>query len=234
MGLIKAAQTPPTLRTFSMADIEAQAQLVLAQAKRQAQEILAQSMVKAAEEKVRAFDEARAMGLAKGKQEGLAQGLKAGKDAGLAQQTQSLQTAINAMNTAARALESVRTANHEQLTRDVLALTFMLVEKITRRRGLLDPEVMLANLAESLRLVSGTSRVRVAISPKDRKTLDEAMPKIKTQWPKLQEIEIVEDEAVMAGGCKVYSAGGEIDATLDGQLSRIAADLLPQETLEQS
>jgi flagellar assembly protein FliH len=229
MGLIKAAQSPPTLKAFSMADIETQANAILSRARQQAEQILTQAKVQATEAKIAAFEEARAMGFKKGVEDGLAQGLKTGKQDGLKQQTQAMQSAIGALNASAMSLEQIRGANHDKLVRDVLSLTFMLVEKITRRRGMLDPTVVLANLAETIRLVGSTSRIRVAISPKDRETLDEAMPKIKAQWPKLQEIEIISDESIAPGGCRLFTAGGEIDATLDGQLSRIAADLLPQE-----
>lgn len=230
MGLIKAAQTTSSqLKAFSMADIETQAQVIVARARQQAEQILAQAKASVGEQKIIAFDEARAMGAKKGYDEGFAKGLVAGKQEGFNKLTQAMQSSMSALTSAASTLDAIRAANLDKMTRDALTLTFMLVEKITRRRGMLDPGVIEANLAEAIRLVGSASRIRVAISPRDRKTIDEMLPKIKSQWPNLREIDINEDSAVSPGGCRVHTAGGEIDATLDEQLSRIAADLLPGE-----
>jgi len=40
-------------------------------------------------------------------------------------------------------------------------------------------------------------------------------------------VAIVDDDSLAPGGCRIATAGGLIDADLDEQINRIAADLLP-------
>ena len=53
------------------------------------------------------------------------------------------------------------------------------------------------------------------------------MPRLMLNWPETQHVQIVEDASIAPGGCRVYAGGGQIDATLDEQLDRVVADLLP-------
>ena len=57
--------------------------------------------------------------------------------------------------------------------------------------------------------------------------LTEALPKLQLRWPELKHIELVEDETLSPGGCRIFTRHGQIDADLDGQLQRIAAELVP-------
>jgi flagellar assembly protein FliH len=109
---------------------------------------------------------------------------------------------------------------------DVLELALLLARKVTHRLAA-DPAVASANVAEAVRLVSNTSSVRVAVHPRDRQTVEESLPQLKLQLPKLGQVEIVEDDTLAPGGCRIFTAGGQIDADLDAQLNRIAADLVP-------
>ena len=69
--------------------------------------------------------------------------------------------------------------------------------------------------------------VRIAIHPKQRETFLAALPQLKLQWPALEHVELIEDLTVSPGGCRILTRGGEVDADLDRQIDRIAADLLP-------
>jgi flagellar biosynthesis/type III secretory pathway protein FliH len=40
-------------------------------------------------------------------------------------------------------------------------------------------------------------------------------------------VQVIEDASIAPGGCRVFTTQGEIDADLDRQIDRIAADLLP-------
>ena len=53
--------------------------------------------------------------------------------------------------------------------------------------------------------------------------LASALPRLATQWPALEHVELVDDEAIAPGGCRVTTAAGEVDAQIDTQLDRIVA-----------
>ena len=80
---------------------------------------------------------------------------------------------------------------------------------------------------EALKLVSHSSDVRIAIHPKNKTTLKEVLPRLKIHWPALDHVELVDDSMLAPGGCRIYTAQGEVDGDLDGQINRIVADLMP-------
>src|SRR5437763_396038 len=69
--------------------------------------------------------------------------------------------------------------------------------------------------------------LRLAPHPLQIHVLTKARPKPPLRWPDLKHIELVEDETLAPGGCRIFTRHGRIDADLDGQLQRIAAELVP-------
>src|SRR3954449_6900651 len=113
MGLIKQANTPPSVAPFSMKDIENQARAILLRARQQAEQLLAAAQEQGEQLK----QEAKALGSAEGKAEGLARGLEEGKNTGhqqalnehkaaMTQVVNSLAAAANGLDASRRKLES--------------------------------------------------------------------------------------------------------------------------------
>jgi flagellar biosynthesis/type III secretory pathway protein FliH len=47
-------------------------------------------------------------------------------------------------------------------------------------------------------------------------------------WPALKHVELMDDPSLSPGGCRILTGGGVIDAELNAQVDRIAAELLPE------
>ncbi len=92
---------------------------------------------------------------------------------------------------------------------------------------MLDPEVLYANVQESFALAPRGKQLRIAIHPSQREVLSAAMPRLKLEWPSLEAAQIVEDASVSAGGCRLFTEQGQIDADLESQLDRVVANLMP-------
>lgn len=227
MPLIKSPNTPVAVTPFSLADVERAAKNTLLRARQQAEQLLAAAQAEA--ETLKA--EAHVQGLAQGRQEGLAQGLEQGKQAGqqqaLNENRAQLQQAIAALTKAAARLDASRTDLESNALTEVVKLAVAIARRVTKRQGLLDPQVLTSNLAEAMKLVVQTTDIRVAIHPAQRATLDGALPELRLQWPNLAHVKIIEDATVSAGGCRVFTEEGELDAEISGQLDRIASELLP-------
>lgn len=71
--------------------------------------------------------------------------------------------------------------------------------------------------------------VKLNVNPADFNLVKSLLPQLNHKWPALTHIELVEDSNVTRGGCRVYTEGGLIDADLQTQLDRIAADLIPED-----
>jgi flagellar assembly protein FliH len=227
MPLIKASLAPTSARVFSMADIEKRAQALILRATQQAEQILAAAHAEAETIKERARSEGAAQGSLEGQNRGRAEGAKAGREDAMRQTAQALTSAVAALNSAAATIDSSRRALEATAVHDVLELALLLADRITKRRGQVDRSVAVANVTEAMRLVVEAAAVRIAVNPADRAILEEAMPALRLQLPRLQHVEVVSEASILPGGCRVFTSGGEIDATLDAQLARIAADLMP-------
>ncbi|MFI5377764.1 MAG: FliH/SctL family protein [Tepidisphaerales bacterium] len=227
MPLIKANFAPSSLRAFSMADIEKQARALVLRAKQQAEQVLAAAHAEAETIKERARADGVAQGSLEGQSRGRTEGQKAGRDDAMRQMTQALTAAVAALNSAAANIDSSRRALEATAVHDVLELALLLADRITKRRGQVDRSVAVANVTEAVRLVVGASAVRIAINPVDLTVIEEALPALRLQLPRLQHFELLSEDSILPGGCRVFTSGGEIDATLEAQLTRIAADLMP-------
>jgi|SRR5438128_10531969 len=227
MPLIKADAAPLKTQPFSMADIENQAQEILARARRQADRLEAAAQVQAR----KIMTDAHAAGLRGGWKEGWKkgheEGSKGGKEQALAENRTELAATIAALKSAAQAMNRSRIELESAALKDVLELAVAIAERVTKRQGILDPAVAVNNVEEALKLVSHSSDVRIAIHPKNKTTLKEVLPRLKAQWPALEHVELVEDAMLAPGGCRIYTSQGEVDGDLDGQINRVVADLVP-------
>jgi flagellar biosynthesis/type III secretory pathway protein FliH len=57
--------------------------------------------------------------------------------------------------------------------------------------------------------------------------LNDELPKLKLHWPQVKHVEMMEDETVGMGGCRIMTRHGEVDAGIDQQLDRVIAELSP-------
>jgi flagellar assembly protein FliH len=227
MGLIKADNAPLKVQPFSMADIENQAQEILDRAKSYADRLEAAAQVQAK----KILTDAHAAGLrggwSEGWKKGHEEGAKAGREQALAENKAELTATITALKSAVELMNRSRIELESAALKDVLELAVAIAERVTKRQGVLDPAVAVNNVEEALKLVSHSSDVRIAIHPKNKNTLKEVLPRLKTQWPALEHVELVEDSMLAPGGCRIYTAQGEVDGDLDGQINRVVADLIP-------
>ena len=228
MGLIKADNAPLKVQPFSMADIENQAKEILDQAQRKADRLEAA----AHEQAKKILKDAQSAGLRGGWTEGFKkgqdEGAKAGKEQALAENKTEFAATIAALKSAAESLNRGRVELESAALKDVLALAVAIAERVTKRQGVLDPAVAVNNVEEALKIVSHSSDIRIAIHPKNKSTLKEVLPRLKMQWPALTHVELVEDDMLAPGGCRIYTAQGEVDGDLDGQINRIVVDLIPE------
>ncbi len=229
MGLLKASSAPTGLATFSMRDVEDQAKALLLRARQAAERLIAGAQREAAELK-RA---AHAQGLVEGRRDGLTKGADEGRAAGLKQALEEhraqLTQAVAALTEAASDLDASRGELEAAALEEVVSLAIAIARRVTKRQALIEPQVLTDNLREAMRLVVGTGAVKVAIHPAQRHTLDSALPALRLDFPRLTHVEVVDDDSVDPGGCRIFAGGGQVEATLGEQLDRVVADLLPTE-----
>jgi flagellar biosynthesis/type III secretory pathway protein FliH len=225
MPLIKANNVPMTSAAFSMADIEQHARQILARAKAQADQIVADANAYAAKAKAGAAVEGKAAGIEQGRKEGREQAIVQARNQALTEQKAKLVETIGVLSKAAKELDARAQTLTQDARTELIPLALAIARRVTRLSGERDVRVVEGNVKEAIRLVMNKQSLRVAIHPTQKRAVDALLPQLKLQWPAMVFVEVLEDATVTTGGCKVYSAGGSIDADLDAQIDRIANEL---------
>jgi flagellar assembly protein FliH len=225
MGVIKAARVTAEARRFSLPDFEVRARELIEHAQVEAQRLITAARVEAEHLRLSARHEAFETGHRMGLEHGLMEGREAGRCEASAEAAGELKQAFAALVAAAAEVDAARQELAAAALDDVVRLALAIARRIVRKEGLSDAGVLRANLAGALNLIMSWSDVRVAIHPAQRRTLDELLPSLMQTWPAIAHVKIVEDASVAPGGCRVYTKHGEVDADLDAQLDRIAAEL---------
>ncbi len=227
MALIKANNAPTGLQPFSMRDIEQQAAGMLLRAKEHADRLLTETQREA--EIIR--EEARIAGSDQGRREGLAKGIEEGRKAGhqqaLNENRQAITDALQALAKVMTEIDASRGDLQAHTVRQVIELAVAIARRVTKIQGITMPEVLTENIHEAMKLVVQACDLRIAIHPNQKATLEDALPRLKLNWPQLEHVEIMEDPALTPGGCRIHTRQGLIDADLDEQLDRVVSDLLP-------
>jgi flagellar assembly protein FliH len=228
MGLIKSINTPISLSPFSLRDIEAQAQAILARARKGAEMLL----IEAQRESTTLKQQAKAEGFAEGKKEGLAKGtedgLRSGHQAALNETKEQLTQVWKALTGVVEHLDAARRDLEADGIGEVIALATAIARRVTKRQAAIDPAVLTENIREAMKMAVHAVDVRIAINPAQRKAVSDELPQLQLNWPNLKHVELIEDPQIVVGGCRILTRNGEVDADIDRQLDRVIDDLLPE------
>lgn len=225
MPLIKSANLVVQPAAFSMTDIEQYARQLIARAKAQADAIVAEADAYAAKVKGAAAAEGKAQGIEQGRKEGREQALTQARNQALTEQRAKLVETINVLTKSAKELDNRIGSICQEAKADLVPLALAIARRVICLTAERDANVVSANVQEAVRTVVSKHSIRLAVNPSQKAAIQALLPQLKLQWPTLQNVEIVEDAAISTGGCKVYSAGGTVDATLETQIDRIASEL---------
>jgi flagellar assembly protein FliH len=225
MAVIKSTEQPPVLTPFSIRDIELQAQTLLLRARRAAELLLGEAQREGEQMKAKAKTEGLAQGRLEGIRQGTEEGRKTGHDAALAEIKPQLSQTLTALTAVVTQLDAARHDLESAGIHEVVQLAAAIARRVTKRQAAIDPMVLTENLKEAMKLAVQAADVQIVIHPNQRETLVNELPRLKMEWPAVKHVELVEDEAVGIGGCRIMTRHGEVDARIDEQLDRVIADL---------
>jgi len=87
------------------------------------------------------------------------------------------------------------------------------------------PEISVDWIRESLLLASGKGTVTIQLHPGDYETLERQVRQLSAAFAPLAAVNVVADEAITPGGCRLLTEFGAIDYRLETQLERIKQEL---------
>ncbi len=233
MPVLKQQQAAPKLKdaiVLDLGDVARQAQRIREQARQQAEQITrdaeqrAQQLIDGAEEK------GREQGYQAGHEQGLAEGREQGRVEALGQMQQQLDQVQAAWSEMLQQWAAHRQQLEAEARQNVIEFAVKVAEKLVYRVVEVDHAVVVDQVAAALSYVLQSLDVAVRTHPDDRALLEEALPDLARQFTHLQHIELVEDDTLDRGGCKVSFGQGEVNANLRTQIDRIVQAMLPSET----
>lgn len=216
----------PRAVILELADFAAEARTLVLEARKDAARIVAAARAETEDAQREAAQQGYAEGFDRGREEGLAQG----RQAALAEAREKLTAESADLAEMARAaVEKLTGVRHELCdasARESIQLALRIAEKVVGQLADADIEVARANLAKALDMVGRNGPVTVMANPQQLDRLREYCPDLAKALRAPGQIEWVASKRISPGGVKVLTPRGEIDATIETQLSNIASALL--------
>lgn len=208
-----------------LADLGEEARHVVLDARKDAARIVALARKEAEQLQNTAMRQGHSEGLLQGRREGYEAGSCDAKQQ--ADQTASAESA-EIMNFAKSVLEKLQSAmgqSHAETAEQMLEFAVELAEKIVGRVAVTEISAARANLAKALELVHG-GEIVVRVNPQQLAELREHCMQLVQTLSVEGNVRMVGDKHVDAGGVKIISGRGEVDATIKTQLDNVVGSLL--------
>ena len=117
-------------------------------------------------------------------------------------------------------------------TSEMVRLALEITEKIVHRAVAAEPEIVAAVLQRAREEVIEARRICIRLNPKDYELLAEIRPDLLTLGHEAgRMVEVLPDEDLTRGGCRLETEIGMIDATLPTQIAEVRRQLLDGESL---
>ena len=139
--------------------------------------------------------------------------------------SQKMESVLPALASVVAQLADARQDWLRHWERSAVSLAAKIAKRVIRRELSHAPEITADLVRESLEMSAGSSHIRIALSPTDFETLGGQINRLIQEIAKASQAEIVPDESLSAGGCRVETRHGIIDQQIETQLERIVAEL---------
>lgn len=213
------------LTPFALTDIMEEARATLANARATAVKLMADARTAAVDIRAKAalegVEEGRARGLTEGRDAGHKEAFEAARAEFAGQQARL----VSSFTQAVEGIDRSRAAWEAAARQDLIELAVAIARRVVGPVGRRDREVILRNLEEVVRLTGVRSEVSLLVHPLDAEASRQFAGEVERRGRQWQHVRIIEDESVSPGGCRVQWGSGGIDAELETQLDRIAAEL---------
>lgn len=139
---------------------------------------------------------------------------------------QRLSTVLPSVSGLLDELVSARSRCQAEWERELVELSVGIAEKLIRHRFEVDPAAVVGVVQEAVQLAVGKSSLELRLNPEDLNALGDRVRGIVQQSARGIDVQLLGDDNVTRGGCRVVTEHGEIDAQLESMLQRITDELL--------
>ncbi len=166
------------------------------------------------------------------RQQAWAEGEAEGRAAGMAAVRAELEPSLQAVATAAQALDAVRDQLISELEHDAVALALRLAEQIVAGAIDVAPERVVDVAGVALRRIRDRAHVTLVVNPDDLELMSDSVTQLQSELGGIANLNVQSDRRVGRGGVLARTDEGEIDASIETQLARareiVAVELGPR------
>ena len=214
---------------MDLSDMEHEGAVLIDRARREAARLLADGAAAAQRQTVAIREQARQAGHQEGLQAGLAEGRQQGHDEALAAVAAQLKDLSARWSQTLDLLRQHMPEHVADARQDLVRLALAIALRVTRQEALRNRQVAAAVVEDALRTAGNARRVTLRVNPAEVDALGQYLPDLLAQLRSIEEVELTPDETLSPGGCDLRFGAGQIDARIETQLDRIAAELLDEE-----
>jgi len=229
MPVMKAQQQQRTRESaivMDLSDLEREGAGIVDRARAQAARLMAEGKSAAQRETLGIREQARQAGHREGLEAGLAEGRKQGHDEALAAAAAQLKDLAARWSQTLEVLHQHMPEHVADARTDLVKLALAIARRVTHQEALRNRQVTAAVVEETLRTAGAARRVALHVNPLEVDALAEYLPDLLGKLRSIEEVELTADEGIAPGGCELRCGAGQIDARIETQLDRIAAELL--------
>ena len=163
------------------------------------------------------------------RQEARATGEAEGRAAAMAAVRAEAEPSLRALAGAAHGLDELRDRLVADLEDDAVALALRLAEQIVAGAIRVAPERLIDVAGQAMRRIADRRHVTLVVNPADLELMDESVLRLQSELGGIEHCNVQADRRVGRGGVIARTEAGEIDTTIEAQLSRareiVAAEL---------
>ena len=208
---------------------------ILQEAQAQAENLLQEQNNKIAQEneqiaqqreaEKKAFDEQMAQEAEKIRAEAYQTGYDDGYKQGYVVITNELENKIHAVDDFAKCQFDLKSNIIKSSELDIINLVLEIAKKVCTKSVELNPEILKALTENAIKELKDKEDITIIINPKLLEAINSVSDKLKEDIPQLQNIKIIEDNAVSADGTIVESPLTRVDSRVKSQINEIAEKL---------
>lgn len=143
--------------------------------------------------------------------------------------TATLQRQVSAFDEARtvlmRQIEAAAADHRREIEQELVRLVATMAEKVIRRRVESEDGVVLDVVRSTIERAAGAERLTVRVPAPDEERVREAMAELLAAADGPEQLEIVADEAIGAGGCIVETERGRFDARIQTQIEQLSEEV---------
>jgi flagellar biosynthesis/type III secretory pathway protein FliH len=104
----------------------------------------------------------------------------------------------------------------------VITLSLAAAEQVVKKEVQNDDRIILNQIREGLKRISGVERLKLRLHPDDEKIVRQSRTELLAHVDSVRDIVVEPDESVSRGGCILESESGSVDATVETQTKKMS------------